>query len=372
MRIFAENELRQYLNNLLARTQQIIHSEDKNRILSINETEYIDNIISSYTLEPITFQREQLKVSDREEYVTVGGHAFTYGLTRTDKTKRQIFVYHLPYSGTIELLSLTPSSRIIWSIDIEVHQQEITFEIVNWSENIEEIKREANQIIDKIITQAQNSTNEINQYNSQLKQKIHKVFTERKQKLLEQSNILENLGVPIKDKGEIPESISTLPEKKEETITKTFNKRNKTTSTPNISSNVEWDVFICHASEDKEEFVRPLANALDSKGLKVWYDEFTLKLGDSLRRSIDRGLNNSKYGIVVLSKSFFIKEWPQKELDGLTSLEENNRKVILPIWHKITKKEVVKYSPILADKLAVESSNGLDNVIESIIDVINN
>lgn len=75
----------------------------------------------------------------------------------------------------------------------------------------------------------------------------------------------------------------------------------------------EWDVFISHASEDKE-FVRPLADALIARGLRVWYDEFELKVGDHLRRSIDRGLVRSRYGIVVLSPAFFAKHWPQTEV----------------------------------------------------------
>jgi hypothetical protein len=82
---------------------------------------------------------------------------------------------------------------------------------------------------------------------------------------------------------------------------------------------MDWDVFISHACEDKESFVRPLAEALRARGLRVWYDEFTITVGDSLRRSIDRGLANSRYGIVVLSPNFFAKDWPQKELDGLAA-----------------------------------------------------
>ena len=62
-----------------------------------------------------------------------------------------------------------------------------------------------------------------------------------------------------------------------------------------------FDVFISHASEDKDDFVRDLANSLQRHGLKVWYDEFTLRVGDSLRRSIENGLKNSSYGVVVLS-----------------------------------------------------------------------
>ena len=66
----------------------------------------------------------------------------------------------------------------------------------------------------------------------------------------------------------------------------------------------EWDVFISHATEDKEAIARPLADALRDGGLRVWYDEFSLTLGDSLRQSIDRGLARSLFGVVVVSPSF--------------------------------------------------------------------
>lgn len=131
----------------------------------------------------------------------------------------------------------------------------------------------------------------------------------------------------------------------------------------------EYDVFICHASEDKESFVRELAKKLSDKGLRVWYDEFTLLLGDSLRRKIDFGLSKSRYGVVVLSKNFFAKEWPQKELDGLVAREVDGEKVILPIWHGVTKEEVKSFSPTLAGRLAVSSDKGLDYVINEILRV---
>lgn len=121
---------------------------------------------------------------------------------------------------------------------------------------------------------------------------------------------------------------------------------------------VVHDGFISHASEDKDEFVRPLALALEHFGFDIWYDEFQLKIGDSLRRSIDRGLANSRYGIVVLSSAFFAKNWPQYELDGLVAKEVNSgAKVVLPIWHKVSKDEVMSYSPSLADKVALKSSS---------------
>jgi hypothetical protein len=136
------------------------------------------------------------------------------------------------------------------------------------------------------------------------------------------------------------------------------------------SALMEWDVFICHASEDKKEFVRELANALVDIGLKVWYDEFTLKVGDSLRRSIDRGLAHSRYGIVIISPAFLRKEWPQKELDGLVGFEVNGRKVILPVWHEIDVDEVRKYSPTLADRIATSSTKGIKQVVADLLDAM--
>ena len=64
-----------------------------------------------------------------------------------------------------------------------------------------------------------------------------------------------------------------------------------------------YDIFISHASEDKNDFVRPLAEALRRHRVEVWYDEFSLKAGDSLRRSIDKGLTKSRYGVGIFSSA---------------------------------------------------------------------
>ena len=129
-----------------------------------------------------------------------------------------------------------------------------------------------------------------------------------------------------------------------------------------------YDVFICHASEDKDEFVRPLAEALRSHHLEVWYDEFALDVGDSLREAIDRGLATSRYGIVVLSPSFFRKQWPQRELNGLVARETGeDRRMILPIWHYVDRDQVLTFSPSLADLWAAVSSKGISTVVAQLL-----
>ena len=131
------------------------------------------------------------------------------------------------------------------------------------------------------------------------------------------------------------------------------------------------DFFICHASEDKEGFVRQLAETLEDKGACVWYDEFTLNVGDSLRREIDRGLANSRFGVVILSEAFFKKEWPQKELDGLVALEIQGLSRILPIWHKVSVDEVARYSPMLADKVALNTSlKSVEDIADDLLGLV--
>lgn len=143
------------------------------------------------------------------------------------------------------------------------------------------------------------------------------------------------------------------------------------TTNADLTSAPPHDIFISHAWEDKADFVEALAHTLRAAGAEVWYDDFSLRPGDSLRRSIDKGLGSSRFGIVVLSTHFFKKEWPQKELDGLFQLESSGRSRILPIWHKVSKDEVASFSPTMADKLAFNTSTkSVDEIVADLMAII--
>lgn len=136
------------------------------------------------------------------------------------------------------------------------------------------------------------------------------------------------------------------------------------------STLIQYDVFISHASEDKAEFVKPLVEALTKLGVKVWYDEAEIKFGYSIRKSIDKGLANSKYGLVVLSKVYMTKYWTEKELNGLFAKNENDS--ILPIWHKITKNEIQEFSPMLADIKGLNTAiYSIEEIAKEIADLVN-
>jgi hypothetical protein len=117
-----------------------------------------------------------------------------------------------------------------------------------------------------------------------------------------------------------------------------------------------YDVFVAHASEDKavaREFVR----AIEARGLSVWFDEEELLPGDSLRRRISAGLRDSTVGLVLLSHSFFAKDWPQWELDGLTARYiAGEARVLIPVWHGVTVDDVRDFSPPLTALVTVGSS----------------
>lgn len=127
------------------------------------------------------------------------------------------------------------------------------------------------------------------------------------------------------------------------------------------------DIFISHASEDKDEVARPLAKCLDEfANLNVWYDEFSLTLSDSLSEKIDYGLANSRYGVIIISPSFINKKWPRRELRGLSAVNVEGKNKIIPIWHQVTIDDVLSLSPPLADIVALNTRDGIDYICKKI------
>jgi len=139
------------------------------------------------------------------------------------------------------------------------------------------------------------------------------------------------------------------------------------------SQDAGWDFFISYSTEDREAVALPLAEKLRSRGMRVWYDEFELTPGKQLLRSIDEGLRESRFGIVILSPSFFSKEWPLRELSGLhsRSIHEGNKPFIIPIWYKLDAAELAEYSPILSDIVAIPWEIGIASITQKLLALIN-
>jgi len=131
------------------------------------------------------------------------------------------------------------------------------------------------------------------------------------------------------------------------------------------------DVFVCHAAEDKAGVAGPLARALRRHELEVWYDEFTLAIGDSIPGRIDEGLRLCRIGVVILSPAFFARSgWRRLEFDALVARHADGNLPVLPVWHEVGQDEVAAYSPILASKLARKTSElTIDEIAAEIAEV---
>ncbi len=236
-----------------------------------------------------------------------------------------------------------------------------------------DIQRQQNEIAKISVKKAELSKKEAEKTAvlSKLKQDVMKEEEKERKKLVTNAE-KERKRISDLEKRQQKEQLNYQKKLREEielTTQITRNQTNLSKSKPLLP--VNYDLFISHASEDKEEFVRPLAETLDLLGVKVWYDEFTLKVGDSLRKSIDHGLINSKFGTVILSSSFFAKNWTQYELDAMVAKEMEGHKMILPIWHKVTKTEVLGFSPTLADKVALNTSiDTIEEIANKLAEVI--
>jgi hypothetical protein len=122
--------------------------------------------------------------------------------------------------------------------------------------------------------------------------------------------------------------------------------------------------FISHDSRDKDDFVRPLAERLRSALCPVWYDEFSMQPGASLRESIDAGLRDSKRCVVVLSPNFLTNPgWGKAEFNAIMNKHfAAGGNVLIPIWHGVTREQVAEYSPLVVDIVGINTNLGEDEV----------
>lgn len=132
------------------------------------------------------------------------------------------------------------------------------------------------------------------------------------------------------------------------------------------------DVFISHAEEDKESVAIPLRDFLVERGFTVWLDRYEIKAGDLLSGSIQKGLDDAQFGVVILSQSFFAvhKEWPQRELETLLAQEHPPERVLLPVWHGIDKEFLRGKFAKLAEKASANTANGIEQAGAQLLDAI--
>jgi len=348
--------------DVLEHRQQTIKSEVKNLNASaldaMAEDQLIHELATRYKFEIPVIDDDKTYMSHREVDVDVSRDPMRLILDRNRPfyIKGTEITIKVPFRGDPNLFQVRPSSFTLNPPRGEISGHEICLTYTRTDSNAAAVRSDYLKSIQDIKQYLGWLETSLSTFNSNVGQELRPLIAQRRQQLATSSEMVASIGLPIK-----------------QTETKLDHREHNYSASALAKSTVsskKWDVFISHASEDKDSLVRPLASALQQSGLNVWYDEFSLKVGDSLRTSIDYGLANSRYGIVVLSNSFFEKHWPVQELNGLTTKELNGKKVILPIWHNVGFDEVRAFSPILADRLAIPSNVGISRLVKDIGTVV--
>ncbi|MGP0017838.1 MAG: toll/interleukin-1 receptor domain-containing protein [Candidatus Sulfotelmatobacter sp.] len=261
----------------------------------------------------------------------------------------------IPFQGDAGLFDVRPTMFTLNPPLGEVHDHELhlVYELTDAQFDVEAATARTVAQAKQYLQSLQSSAEQLK---SDIQQLVNALIQKRQQERGTHSQIIAGLKIPVRQAP--PASTTSTP------------RSSRPRTADSHKPEDEWDVFISHASEDKDAIATPVAEALRKAGLRVWYDDFSLKLGDSLRESIDRGLGRSRFGVVILSGHFFEKHWTQQELNGLVTREVNSEKVILPVWHGVGFVEVRNYSAILADRKAVNTRDGLAHVVEAIMEVV--
>jgi HEAT repeat protein len=130
-----------------------------------------------------------------------------------------------------------------------------------------------------------------------------------------------------------------------------------------------YDVFVSYASEDRAAVAKPIAEALMALGWVVWFDEFELRVGDSLMDSLNQGIAQSTAGLLIISPTYLARDhgWARIELDGLVARQILTRRtLILPVWHEVSAEEVTAVLPTLGGRKAADSSDGPQGVAQAV------
>jgi hypothetical protein len=366
--LFYEGDLAATLRMHFSKVQDRIDAIPEAELFREDEARLVDLVQQDFVVVPLTLDednitmiREEIKVDvsgDRSRYFSMGnGPHYVAGI------RVRISV---PFRGDPNLWKLKPNhwSSVLPYGDVMSRngERDGTLEVtIEYPADMgaDEAKKRFDENMKTVRFYVDNQREQVEDENGKLPDLIRSVLASRKARLQKHRDGLERaFGIPIR-------AATPSPEVEIRASTSATRRVRKNSRTEN-----KWDVFLSHASEDKDDFARPLASALKGEGLHVWFDEFTLRVGDSLRRSLDKGLAGARFGIVLISPKFLEKEWPQKELDALIGREADGVKVILPVWHNVDAAYVRRFSPLLADRLASSSSKGLDSVVADLMAAI--
>lgn len=355
--LFRGEDIRDMFGRREAQMLQEIDQLSDEAALSADEDLVVSGFIERYRLSAPAVDFQDMHISEEgTKSVDVRGDVYRplVDPNRPCLVDGQYIVVAFPFKGDGKLLVQKPVTYGFYAPKVHVTSTaiEYSFEGAPCVKQ-DEMKRELDSFKPLLEKALESLCTSILSFNNGLEHKAKDRFKMRRGQSESRQKALQDLGIPKRLKE--AEKGTNAGKTKEVAM----------------GNGYEFDVFISHASEDKEHVVRPLKELLEKSGCTVWLDEAVLEIGDKLRAKIDQGLQKSRFGIVILSPAFFAKDWPQYELDALLDREmSGGGKVILPVWHDVGKKDLSKYSNALAMRVGRKTADGLDKIANEVAHII--
>jgi hypothetical protein len=208
LRIFAEGDLSAYLEQRRGMLRCEIQNEDKNKLLNVNEDDYVTYLVEKYCVGPLVIDFDNVSVSSEEKMIPAEWFSARFNVEAGKRYPRQVITYHLPFSGIPELLRLKSSTRLMWSRDVDLSSSSISFDVINWHDDASQIKREAEHDLKSIGAQCAYVNADIEAFDNSIRTTTRQLVQVRKQQHLKQSNLLAELGVPVRRAANVPETFA--------------------------------------------------------------------------------------------------------------------------------------------------------------------
>lgn len=207
-KIFAEHELDAVLQSKIAEITNEVNGKPDDYILNVNETEFKNFLVNKYAIENIVIKPEERTASTYEKSIPAERFPRNFNVYEGKSYPRDVIKFYLPFVGDESLLHCLPNPRILWTMDVSIEERCICFEIINFSNDPQRIKQEADSFAGNIMQQASNISKQINIFNSDLDNHVIRIFKARKEHLLAKNNLVAALGIPIRTRSNVPSTFA--------------------------------------------------------------------------------------------------------------------------------------------------------------------
>lgn len=211
MKAFSSDGLQNHLEALTTSLRSEVNGEPENQLLNVDADQCVDYLASKYRASPLELDFENISVDQIERMIPAEMHGLSFNVTPGKSYPRQVIVYHLPFDGSAALLGLRPSTFEMRTFEVDVSPGSLSFEVINWRDDADAIKREADEIVSFLRRNSGRANADIEAHNRQIRATAAALVASRRQELLDRLDLLHQLDVPVKQTGDVPETFSVTP-----------------------------------------------------------------------------------------------------------------------------------------------------------------